>query len=234
MVNPEVVLVEFLREHLTDPRARDTTTETQTFSGDGSTTTFSLTIPGSGNHLSAITALTVGGTAQEKWAEYYIDLQNKQIIFYTAPASGTENISVTFKYGTNWIDFRRASDKENAGVYQDETDWPRVIITLNGGPSNPLGQHGADQEDVLLWTVEARAKEDYYPTINGTKYNSVALCDYLVRQAKKYLRTDIEDLYPELYDFRVLTQPRSLPFDKRIQCDTSAMDLQLRGLNTGE
>lgn len=230
---PETVLVEFLRTKLTDPRSRDTTTNTETFSGDGSTTEFSLSVP-AGNHLSAITSLQVGGSAVDKWKDYDIDLQNKKVTFDTAPATGTDNIEITYKYGDNWIDWRRPSDSNDRGLFKDEADWPRIIITITGGPSNPLGQRGADQEDVLLVTIEARAKEDYYPTIAGTKYNSTALCDYLVRQCKKYLRTDIEDMYPVLYDFRVLTQPRSLEFDVRLQTEISAMDLQLRGINTGE
>ena len=97
--SPKDIIVDFLRCKLTDPRSRAETLNTETFDGGGKT--FSLTPSGS---LSCITAVTVTSVAQNKWTDYYIDFQNQKVVFYSNTASGTANVSITYKQGTtNWI-----------------------------------------------------------------------------------------------------------------------------------
>ncbi len=76
---------------------------TETFSGNGSNKTFTL-----GNLPRAVNSVTVGGTAQkvgtdlkDGFADGYAVLVNKSnqtINFNTAPASGTNNVVVTYTY----------------------------------------------------------------------------------------------------------------------------------------
>lgn len=219
---------------MTDPRSRDTSTNTETFDGDNSTTEFSLTLPGSGNHLSAITSVSIDGTDQSKWLDYWVDLQNKTITFYTAPASGTDNISVTYKYGQNWIYPDRPSSDDNNKVMTDETEWPRVSVIVSGGGGDPLGKQDTDAEDSLLVTVEVRTKEKYRPTINGVIYDSQRLAHYFARRAKKYLRSEASDMDPELYDVRPSRQPRNEPFDENYQTSYATYEFTVKGINTGE
>ena len=99
---PKEVIVEFLRTRITDPRGRHTTTS-DSFTGDDTTTKFTLT-PSTGKRAQCINSITVAGSSKSKWKDYYIDLEsNQDIIFKTAPSVG-EAIVVSYEEGsTSWI-----------------------------------------------------------------------------------------------------------------------------------
>jgi hypothetical protein len=69
-----------------------TQASTFTFSGDGSTTRFS--IPEQYVLVTEFNSVSVGGTTQSFPGDYQYDLSTKEIVFSSAPASGTDNISV--------------------------------------------------------------------------------------------------------------------------------------------
>ena len=64
----------------------------ETFSGDGSTVTFTLT-----NHPVS-TRVVVGGVESIAQNDYIVDIELKQITFTVAPASGTDNILIDYEY----------------------------------------------------------------------------------------------------------------------------------------
>jgi len=62
------------------------------FNGDASTVEFTLTeVP-----TQPIDTVSVSAVSQTEGEDFYVDYGNKKIIFYTAPATGTNNISVTY------------------------------------------------------------------------------------------------------------------------------------------
>lgn len=67
-----------------------------TFSGDGSTTDFQLPYPYF--PIQSVDSVTVGGTGQSAPADYAMDYWNGLLQFNSAPASGTDNISVDVSY----------------------------------------------------------------------------------------------------------------------------------------
>jgi len=77
---------------------------TFTFSGDGSTTRFS--IPEQYVPVTEFNSVSVGGTTQSFPGDYQYDLSTEEIVFSSAPASGTDNISVDvdfFVYPFRWV-----------------------------------------------------------------------------------------------------------------------------------
>ena len=83
---------------------------TDTFSGDGSTTTFQL------NYVDVAVgtdSITVDGTVQVRDTDYTIDEVNGTITFTIAPASGTDNIVVEYK--------KNLSDLAGYYIYRKET-----------------------------------------------------------------------------------------------------------------
>ncbi len=68
-----------------------TNTATETFSGDDSETTFTLA-----NTPVSVTSVTVDGSARSAVTDYTVS--GSTITFETAPATGTNNISVTYTY----------------------------------------------------------------------------------------------------------------------------------------
>jgi hypothetical protein len=64
----------------------------ETFSGDASTTEFTL----ANQPAQPLESVEVDSTPQVEGSDFKVDYGNKKIIFFTAPASGTDNISVDY------------------------------------------------------------------------------------------------------------------------------------------
>ena len=77
-ISNEDILVDFIRAHLVDPRARAEASNTDNVTATAGQTTQVLT-PTSGTTVSCITSLTVNGTAISKWEDYYWDYQNQKV-----------------------------------------------------------------------------------------------------------------------------------------------------------
>lgn len=130
-ISPKDIVMEFLRTKLTDPRARAEATNTETF--DGGSTDYSLT-PTVGK-MACITAVAVNSVTQNKWTDYYIDIQNQKIVFYSTTPAGTGNVSITYKQGTtNWIWPDKA--KETLTI----ASFPRISIMKVSGSGKRIGQ----------------------------------------------------------------------------------------------
>lgn len=85
-------LKEIILKNVTDPNARGTSL-TQTFSGDDNTKTFTLTyVP---DYFSSV---SVGAVSKKFFTDFYNDFGSKTIVFDDAPSTGTNNISVTYRY----------------------------------------------------------------------------------------------------------------------------------------
>lgn len=226
-ISPKQIVVEFLKHRLTDPRSRAETSQTEEFNGNGSTTDFSLT-PSSGS-MSCITAVTVDGSAVNKWDDYYIDFQNQEVIFYTAPGAGTNNVDITYKKGsTNWIYPDKA--KTSLGA----TSFPRLNVLLVGGIGERLGQYNSNIESVLHFQVDIWTKENYIATISSVKYEGDKLAEYLGYQVIKAFEDHINDIHPQLYNFRLLSQPRDMGFNIEYQCFHVIVEFELKAIDAGE
>ena len=224
-ISPKNVLVEFLRRRLTDPRARAEATETKEF--DGGSTDFSLT-PTTGT-ASAITTITVGATTQTKWKEYYIDFQNQKIIFYSNTAAGTDNVDITYKYGTtNWI-FPDKAKKELS-----RTSFPRMNVLVIGGVGDRLGQYNSDVESSMSFQIDIWTKENQIFTIDGVKYEGDKLAEYLAHQVMVAFRNYENDLHPELYNYIPTGIPRDMGFNQEMECFHTIVEVELNGINVSE
>ncbi len=224
-ISPKQIVTEFLRHRLTDPRARAETSQTEEFNGGG--TTFSLT-PSAGS-VSCITGITVTGTDQDKWKDYYIDFQNEKVIFYSNTAGGVNNVDITYKRGTtNWI----YPDKAKTSL--GSTSFPRLNILLVGGSGERLGQYNSNIESVMHFQVDIWAKENYIKTISSVKFEGDKLAEYIGYQIIKAFEDNINDLYPQLYNFSLLSPPRDMGFNKEYQCFHVIVEFELKAIDTGE
>ena len=225
-LEPKDILVDFLRHRLTDPRSRGDTSNTETFDGDAETVTFSLTMP-SGS-LSCITAVTVGGTAQSKWADYTIDTQNASITFTTAPGAGTDNVSVTYNYGsTNWV------YPDIPFITTSPTSYPRISVSLVGSGGVRAGSYQSDVVSTEHYQATIWVKEDYAPTIDSVKYSNDKLALYFARKINIIFKDYINDIYPKLQNYEQL-MTRTAVFSKESQTWQVVFEFQLMGVNVGE
>lgn len=222
---PEDVIVDFLRNRLTDPRARAEASETKEF--NGAATEYQLS-PTSGT-MSCIQSVTVDGTTQTKWDKYWIDFQNQKVIFYSATAAGTNNVDITYKYGTsNWIYPDKAKKTLAA------TAFPRMNVLVVGGTGKRLGQFDSDVESLIHFQIDIWAKENYTFTIDSIKYSNDRITKYFGHKTMAAFRNYVEDLHPELYDYTPLSVPRDLGFNQEMQCFHTIVEPELKGINVSE
>jgi len=224
-ISPKNILVEFLRRRLTDPRARAEATQTEEFDGGG--TEFQLT-PSSGT-MSCITSVKVDDIEQIKWKDYYIDFQNQKVIFYSNTASGTNNISITYKKGTtNWI----YPDKAKKTL--SKTAFPRMNILVVGGSGERLGQYNSNVVSTIHFQIDIWTKENQKFTINSVVYEGDKLAEYFAYEITKAFRANVDDLHPELFNYTLLGTPRDLGFNQEMQCFHKIVEVELKGIDVSE
>ena len=235
-ISPKDIVVDFLRVNLTDPRSRNELSNTETFSGDSSETSFTLSSPDlnlENTKAGCVTSVSISSVAKTKWVDYYWDEQNQQIHFFTAPATGTDNISVTYKYGlTNWI----YPDKPMVAL--NRTSFPRISISISGGSSERLGNYEAPIIDSPRMQIDVWCKEDNVFTITDVgvsrKYAGDKLCEYLMYKCRLAFKDDEDELFPILFHYVPAGEIVDLPFDVTYQAHHKACDFIIHGINTGE
>lgn len=105
----------FLRnQNVLSTSTRGVTTTTETFDGDNSTVTFNFSSSGVKN----VRSVTVDAVSQTNYTDYDVDYFAGTITFTSAPASGTDNISISLDYG-------------NDSIFDD---WPRDDLNINSFP----------------------------------------------------------------------------------------------------
>jgi hypothetical protein len=224
-ISPKDVVVEFLRNKLTDVRSRASTSKTETFNGGG--TEFQLT-PTTGS-VSCITSVSVTSVAQTKWKDYYIDLQLEKIVFYSATAAGTLNVSITYKHGTtDWIYWDKA--KKVLGREQ----FPRINVLIVNEPGARVGQYNSDMESVIHFQVDIWVKEGQIWTIGGRTYEGDRHGEYIGYKILEAMHDSEGDLYPALYNYTLLTGPRDIGFDREMECFHKIVEFEMKGLNITE
>jgi len=223
--DPEDLVCDFLRVHLTDPRARSEASDSTTTAATAGQTSFTVT-PTSGS-VSCITAVTQNGTALTKWKDYAWDYQNSKIYLATG-ASLADSIVITFKYGSsNWI----YADRPDIGLVK--LGYPRIEIFSPSGSGVRLGQYDAPVEGSPILQIDVWCKRDQVFTIGLKKYANNYLGRYLGYQVTKSFEENIEDLHPALYNYNPVSIPRAGPYDEESQVFHTILEINLRGLKLG-
>jgi len=224
--DPEDIISDFLRVHLTDPRARAEASESDTIVATAGQTTFTPT-PTTGS-VSCITAVTLDGTALVKWKEYYWDYQNQYIILATAATIG-QSVIITFKYGTtNWI----FSDKPDSNI--SAINFPRIsIFSPTGGPGKRLGNYKAEVEGKPIFQIDVWAKKDQSYTIDSRKYSNNYLARYFGNRITRAFDKEIVDLHPALYDYDLISSARAGPYSNEYQAFHTIVEMAMKGIKLG-
>ena len=231
--DPDEILCEFLRHRVNDPASRHTSTS-DTFNGDGSTTSFTLT-PTTDTRVQAVTNVAVDGSDQDKWGDYYVDLQNETVIFKTAPVSGSSNVVVTYDEGANsWIykDFPLTS--------LSDSSFPRIGVQVMDGAGRRMGTYEADIETEMRFQIDSfaidprKSSGTHIYTISGRDYGGGDLAKVLLFQVKDSLKDYIDDVYPILYDLNIVSTPHKIAWEERPQAYRYMMEITLKMINLGD
>lgn len=227
-LSPKTIIIDFLRKHITDPRAR-ITSNSDTFTATAGQTDFTLT-PTTGSTFSYIDSVTVDGTTKTKWQDYYIDPKNQKVIFFTGLSAG-EVVVVTYGEGsTDWIYPDKANTKLNAESF------PRMNVMIVSAPGIRQGNYEAPVEvvprlQIDIWCKEKQNNQIF--TIDGDKYTGEDLAEYLGWQVTKAFEDNEEELFPVLYGYDPVGMAADLPFDEELQCHHKVVDCLVRGLDLG-
>jgi len=226
-INPEDIVSDFLRVHLTDPRARAETTSTDSFSATAGQTTRTITGVPASNTVSCVTSITVNGTAISKWQEYFWDYQNEKVTFFTA-LTLADAVVITYKYGTsNWI----YSDRPAGNLAAD--NFPRISAHIYSGSGKRRGNYEAPVESSPLFQIDVWVKKDYIKSIDGVKYSRELFGRYLGLQVTKAFEDNEGDLFPILYDYIPIGIPAAAPYSEEYQAFHTIVQLNLSGLDLG-
>jgi len=227
-IDPEDILSDFLRVHLTDPKARAEATETQTFTPGATDTEITLVAPTTGS-VSCVTGVTIDGvsTSAAKWADYHWDYQNTILTFFSAFA-GTETVIVTYKYGTsNWI----FSDKPDEEL--GNTSFPRISLFNVSAGGKRLGQYDAPVEGSPILQIDIWSKDGYVATIDSRKYSNNYLTRYFGNRITRAFEENEDDLFPVLYNYRLVSGARAAPYAEEYQAFHSIVEVNVKGLRIG-
>ncbi len=224
-IDPEDIISDFLRVRLTDPKTRAEASEAQDDTATAGQTEITLT-PSAGT-VSCITALTVNGTAQVKWRDYYWDYQNEKITFFTA-LSLNDAVVTTYKFGTsNWI----FSDKPDGTLAADA--FPRISMFTITSPGKRIGQFDAPVEGSPVLQIDVWSKDRYAPTIGGRVYSNNYLTRYIGNRITRAFEKFESDLFPALYNYRPVSGVRTGPYSEQYQAFHSIVDINVKGLRLG-
>jgi len=174
----KTALLNEFRRALTDPAGRGTF-KTDTFSGDDSTTKFTLTK----KPLMYIDSVTIGSATKKLNRDYNLDFGSANnyatITFKTPPIAGTNNISITYKYGNNWIYPNSPNVK---------AEMPRIGIRRIGGgeASGGVGDKVVFQYPTFRVGIWVRGGKSY--TINSKTYTGDKLVDFIEEDIQSQVR----------------------------------------------
>ncbi|MFA5406676.1 MAG: hypothetical protein WC307_04955 [Candidatus Nanoarchaeia archaeon] len=191
------VLVEWLRCNFTDPRSR-LSSYSFTFTGTGAAQTISFSSYLTDTTYSVYCVNSVsGGSTLTKWVDYNIDLQNQNL---TGTFTNGTVYTVVVGIGKScWI--YKETPSERLGV----ESYPRISVKLVGSNANVMGKYDAFFEVVNSYQIDFWAGENYvYTDTDSVKHSGADLANYLKQKLLDYFQTSTNDLYPLMFNFRLL------------------------------
>ena len=127
-------LVVFLRNSdVLSTTTRGVTTTTDEFNGTGSQVTFSLT----NSTVKNVRTVTVDAASQTFGVDYTVDYDAATVTFTTAPPSGTDNVDITYDFGT--------TDRIFGDYPQPDItlkSFPRIVVDILDGQTEELSLGG--------------------------------------------------------------------------------------------
>ena len=205
---PGWIITDFLRHRVTDPRSRSETAGSDSFTASASQTDFTITPTES--KFSCVTSVTVDAVTKLKNQDYWVDIPNRKVKFFTAMTGG-EAVVVNFKEGSDlWV----WPNKPKKTL--DINDFPALSVTSPSSPGETTGV-GEDDSDTIhnlrfqidIWTKEGQSWSD----LDGYTRGGSALAEYLAGKVLYAFKKYMSDLHPAFKDLIIYSGPRPLPFD---------------------
>lgn len=229
---PEQYLTHFLRVNIADNARTDEnntslptrlTNSSESFDGNGTDKTFTVT-----NSVDCFTSVTVGGTTQTPYLNYDIDINNKQIVFKTAPPSGTDNVVINYKTGSHWIYFDKARDDLGKNAY------PRITVLKLSHNASPQGVSEDDSIDNVTFQIDLLSYKDVKVSFSGESLEGQDVVDELTKNLITSIKRQWRDeLAYVLFDPRIINSFNA-DFEPDRNIFRNIVEVSFQGFNLGE
>jgi len=174
---PSEIIMNFLRVNLSEivrsGLSTRQTLDTELFNGDASNKEFTITR----TDVLAIGEVTVGGVVQQPYVAYEIDLDNNKIVFGTAPAVGSNNVSIEYFYGDeSWV----FESDNSMSLVKSAYPFINVNAITEGGVPQAMGE---DQTfDTVTFQIDVMAFNGMECTVEGETKTGIDVADYVGRK----------------------------------------------------
>ena len=227
---PDVVIAEFLNAEVTElvrvGLSLRNTNAVETFDGDGAETEFTVT----NTKLLCVNSVSVDAVVHKKYLDYNIDLINNKIIFTSAPASGTDNISIDYDYnisGTTWVH----PDKPRKDLSRDS--YPRLGVTNLNESHEFAGQNETDMFGSVSIQIDVITYKNLKCTIGGETKEGQDVVDYLARQVISKLKNPTSPIKYKLWN-PVIKENRNIPYNEKSKIFHKVVSVGFAGKNIGD
>ena len=183
------MLINYLRANVPDPLSRGST-HTDSKTGDGSTTEFTLT----NKAVKYISSVTVDGVAKNMMEDYIVNFKKSNdyaiVKFLTAPANNA-SISISYGYGSSWIypDFPRTDAAS-----------PRIGVNLVSESTSPSGFTTDDNFYTATYQVSVFVKEGKAVSIVNKDYAGQELAMFLADYTQDMLLNNRAGIMYNVWD----------------------------------
>lgn len=203
---PDEILAEFLRAEVTEVTrvglSNRQEANNQTFSGDGAETEFTMT-----TQPVCVNSAVVDGNTLTKYSDYEIDLTNKMITFFTAPANDTNNVVITAKKTSSWVYPGKARDDLTKGSF------PRIAITTLSMEGNLFGIGSTNLWNRVTMQVDIMAYHEQKCTINSETRTGQDVAEYISQQVITAIVTNLSGMGKRM-QMPVLMRCMPMPFEE--------------------
>lgn len=226
-LSPKIIITDFLRSRVTDPRGRNDNTNTESFIASSGQTEFSLTAPS--DSVDFVSKVEVNGTEIKKWRDYAYDYRLEKVILFSASSDG-DSVDITYNYGKSWI----FDDKPYVSLSAES--FPRVSVSVLSSPTTRLGNYEAPVESMVQMQIDIWVKEKQNGQVfemDGKKWSGERLAELIGYSITNAFEEYEGDLFPVLYGYNASSYPVDLPYDEDLQVHHKNLTVELRGINIG-
>lgn len=202
------------------------TNTSETFSGDDAETSFTMT----NTKLLCVNSVSIGGTPQEKYLNYDIDLTNSKIVFASPPAAGSNNISVDYDFNTGGASWIYADGPRDS---LSETSYPRIGVEIITNPAVQMGQNETDRWHTVSFQMDVRAFKGQMCTISGEQREGVTVARYIANQVVNKIFTQESNIKTKLTNPNLL-ENRPLGIEEPVNVFRRTVTVSLEGKNLGD
>lgn len=232
ITEPDEIYVEFLRVQLTEPTrdnysARHTNT-TETFTGDGTASDFTV----ANTKLLCVNNVSVDSVLQAKYSTYDIDLVNNKITFNSSnlPSNGAE-VLVDHDFNTagrSWV----YPDKPRLDL--GRSSMPRIGVVLITEDGQPTGMSDDAHWNNLRFQVDVLTQKDLSVTSNSETLIGQSLVNGIARDVVRLTKNSWRNnMGTKLYQPQIFNNSPQ-PYDETNNVFKRTIEVGFNAEDTGE